>query len=128
MGLIKADMKRYGGYLDFTVTKGWLQSLYSRMNMFRHMVITSRPIVTSSLWEEVKTQFHNDIASAVLKYNIPDELILNIDKHRQNLCRQKMLRWLRLDQSMFQEKAEMINVTLLLLCQKQSLERYCLFN
>ena len=24
MGLIKADMTRYGGYLDFTVTKGWL--------------------------------------------------------------------------------------------------------
>ena len=80
MGLIKADMTRYGGYLDFTVTKGWLQSLYSRMNMSRRMVTTSRPIVTSSLWEEVRTQFHNDIASAVLKYNIPDELILNIDQ------------------------------------------------
>ena len=80
MGLIKADMTRYGGYLDFTVTKGWLQSLYSRMNMSRRMVTTSRPIVTSSLWKEVRTQFHNDIASAVLKYNIPDKLILNIDQ------------------------------------------------
>ena len=28
MDLIKADMTRYGGYLYFTVTKGWLQSLY----------------------------------------------------------------------------------------------------
>ena len=80
MGLIKADMTRYGGYLDFTVTKGWLQSLYSRRNMSRRMVTTSRPIVTSSLWEEVRTQFHNNTASAVLKYNIPDELILNIDQ------------------------------------------------
>ena len=80
MGLIKADMTRYGGYLDFTVTKGCSQSLYCRMNMSRHMVTASRPIVTSSLWEEVRTQFHNDIASAVLKYNIPDELILNIDQ------------------------------------------------
>ena len=44
MGLIKADMTRYGGYLDFTVTKGWLKSLYSRMNMPRCMVTTSRPI------------------------------------------------------------------------------------
>ena len=44
------------------------------------MVTTSGPIVTSSLWEEVRTQLHNDIASAVLKYNIPDELILNIDQ------------------------------------------------
>ena len=44
------------------------------------MVTTSGPIVTSSLWEEVRTQLHNDIVSAVLKYNIPDELILNIDQ------------------------------------------------
>ena len=49
MGLIKADMTRYGGYLDFTGTKGWLQSMYSRMNLSRRMVTTSRPIVTSSL-------------------------------------------------------------------------------
>ena len=41
---------------------------------------TSRPTVTSSLWEKVRTQLHNDIASAVLKYNIPNELILSIDQ------------------------------------------------
>ena len=80
MGLIKSDMTRYGGYLDFTVTKGLLQSMYSRMNISRRMVTTSRPIVTSSQWEEVITQLHNDIASAVLKYNIPDELNINIDQ------------------------------------------------
>ena len=50
------------------------------MNMSRRTVTTLRPIVTSSLWEEVRTQLHNDIASAVLKYNIPDELILNNDQ------------------------------------------------
>ena len=43
MGLIEADMTRYGGYLDFTVIKGWLPSLYSRMNMSRRIVATSRP-------------------------------------------------------------------------------------
>ena len=80
MGLIKSDMTRYGGYLDFTVTKGLLQSLYSRMNTSRRMVTTSRPMVTSSLWEEVITQLHNDLASAVLKCNIPDELNINIDQ------------------------------------------------
>ena len=50
------------------------------MNISQRMITTSRPIVTSSLWEEVRTQLHNDIASAVLKYNIPDELILNNDQ------------------------------------------------
>ena len=79
MGLTKADMTRYGGYLDFTINTGWLQSLYCRMNMSRRMVATSKPVVTSSLWEEIRTQFHNDIVSAVLMYIIPDELILNID-------------------------------------------------
>ena len=33
MCLIKADVIRYGGYLDFTVTKDCLQSTYRRMNM-----------------------------------------------------------------------------------------------
>ena len=50
------------------------------MNISQRMITTSRPIATSSLWEEVRTQLHNDIVSAVLKYNIPDELILNIDQ------------------------------------------------
>ena len=37
-------------------------------------------MVTSSLWEEVRTRFHHDITAVGLKYNIPDELILNIDQ------------------------------------------------
>ena len=54
IGLIKSDLSRYGGYLDFVVIKGWLGSLYNRMNMSRRMVTTSGPIVTRSLWEEVR--------------------------------------------------------------------------
>ena len=34
----------------------------------------------SNIKEEVRTQFHNDIVSTVVKYNILDELILNIDQ------------------------------------------------
>ena len=49
IGLIKADMTKYCGCLDFKITKGWLQSLYNRMNMSRRMLTTSRPMVTSSL-------------------------------------------------------------------------------
>ena len=50
------------------------------MNISRRMVTTSRPILISSLREKVRRQLHNDIASAVLKYNIPDKLTLNIDQ------------------------------------------------
>lgn len=50
------------------------------MNMSRRMTMPSRSVVVSSFWEEVRTQFNNDIASAVLKYSRPDELVLNIDQ------------------------------------------------
>ena len=33
MGLIKSDLGRYGQYLNFVITNGWLQSLYQRMNL-----------------------------------------------------------------------------------------------
>ena len=54
MGLIKADLTRYDGYLDFVITKGWIQSLYKIMNMFRVMVTTSRPIVTGIFMERIE--------------------------------------------------------------------------
>ena len=57
MGLIKSDLVKFGQYLDFVVTDGWVQSLYKRMNFTRRMVTTSRPIVTKSLWIETRTQF-----------------------------------------------------------------------
>ena len=80
MGIIKSNLTRYGGYLDFKITNGWIQSLYARMNLSRRMVTTSRPIVTRALWNEVRYQFLNEIVTAVALYNIPDELIINVDQ------------------------------------------------
>ena len=45
IGLIKSDLTRYGHYLDFTVTNGWLQYLYQRMNLTRRKATTSRPVI-----------------------------------------------------------------------------------
>ena len=78
LGLIKSDMARYGTYVDFVVTRGWMQSLYKRMQFSRRMVTTSRPIVTKSIWEEVKSKFLHDIVKLCIEHNIPDELIINI--------------------------------------------------
>ena len=50
------------------------------MNFSRRMVTTSRPIVTKSLWIETRTQFLHDIAHDVAKYDIPNELIINVDQ------------------------------------------------
>ena len=80
MGLIKSDLARYGRYLDFVITNGWLQSLYKRMNLTRRMVTTSRPVITQSMWLEVKAKFLHDIVSAVIEHKVPDELIINVDQ------------------------------------------------
>ena len=80
MGLIRSDLVVFGSYIDFCVTKSWLQHLYRRMNFTRRMVTTSRPVVTKSIYDEVKTKYLHDIVSVCLEYQIPDELIINIDQ------------------------------------------------
>ena len=79
MGLIKSNLHLYGGYLEFTTTDGWLYSLYKRMDFVRRTVTTSRSVVTEVLWIEIRTLFLHDICTLVQTYNIPDELIINVD-------------------------------------------------
>ena len=45
MGLIKSDLAKYGQYLEFRITNGWVQSLYTRMGFRRRIATTSRPKV-----------------------------------------------------------------------------------
>ena len=45
MGLIKSDLAKYGQYLEFHITNGWVQSLYTRMGFRRRIATTSRPKV-----------------------------------------------------------------------------------
>ena len=66
--------------MDFQVTRSWARSLYQRMKFSRRAVTTSRPVITRSLWLEVRSQFLYEITHKVLKRNIPDELIINIDQ------------------------------------------------
>ena len=66
--------------MDFVVTRGWMQRLYKRMQFSRRMVTTSKPIVTKSILEEVKSKFLHDIVKLCIEHNIPDELIVNIDQ------------------------------------------------
>ena len=73
IGLIKSDLTRYGYYLDFTVTNGWLQYLYQRMNLTRRKA-------TTSIWVEVRTKCLHDVVSTCLEFDVPDELIINIDQ------------------------------------------------
>ena len=72
-GLICANPERFGKYMDFKVTRSWVQSLYQRMTF-------SRRTVTPSLWAEARSQFPREITDKVLQHNIPDELIINVDQ------------------------------------------------
>jgi len=50
------------------------------MNFTRRAVTTSRPIITRSLWKEVRSRYLFEIIDLTLKHNIPDELIINADQ------------------------------------------------
>lgn len=79
-GLVRANPIKYGKYVEFTVTRSWTRSLYQRMKFSRRAVTTSRPIITRSLWTEVRLQYLFEIIDKALKYHIPDELIINVDQ------------------------------------------------
>ena len=79
-GLIRANPEGFGKYMEFKVTRSWTQSLYQRMKFSRRAITTSRQVITRSLWVEVRSQFLYEITDKILKHNIPDELIINVDQ------------------------------------------------
>ena len=79
-GLIRANPERFGKYTEFKVTRSWARSLYQRMKFSRRAVTASRLVITRWLWVELRSQFLNEITNKVLKHNIPDELIINVDQ------------------------------------------------
>ena len=80
MGLIRADLLKYGQYLDFEVTRSFVNSVYKRLNMTRLASTTSRLEIPRAVWEEIRIQFLHKIAALVEKHNVPDVLILNADQ------------------------------------------------
>ena len=80
MGFIKADLEKWGQYIEFEVSAGWLHSLYARLNFVKRFATTSRPNITRQIWYEIRHLFLHDIAEFVIKYQIPDELIINVDQ------------------------------------------------
>ena len=79
-GLIRANSERFGKYMNFKVTRSWVRSLYQRMKFSLRAVTTSRPVITRSLWTEVRSQFLYKVTDKVLQHNIPYELVINVDQ------------------------------------------------
>ena len=46
----------------------------------RRVATTSRPMITHTLWDELRAHFLHSLADYVATYNIPDELIFKIDQ------------------------------------------------
>ena len=80
---------------------GLVQSYY-RMKVSRRVATTSRPVITRSLWNEIKSQFPHEISQKVLLHSIPDELIINADHTLSLLLR--LIPWQPRDKSVFHEK------------------------
>ena len=78
--MIKADLEKWGQYIEFEVSEGWLHSLYARLNFVKRFATTTRPDITRLIWYEIRHLFLHDIAEFVIKYQIPDELIINVDQ------------------------------------------------
>ena len=80
MGLVRSNPEKFGKYINFEVTRSWIRSLHHRMKFSRRAATTSIPVITRSLWNEIKSQFLHDISRKVLLHNIPDDLIINADQ------------------------------------------------
>ena len=50
------------------------------MKFVRRAATTSRPVITHSLWNEIRSQFLQEISQKVLFHSILDELIINADQ------------------------------------------------
>ena len=71
MRLVKSNLSRYGSILDFTITNGWMQYLYKRLNISRRVTSTLRPVITESIRLEVCTRFLHNIVQICLEHDIP---------------------------------------------------------
>ena len=88
---------------------GWVQSLYTRMGYTRRMVTTSRPVITRALWLETRDRFLNEIAEAVATYNIPDQLIINVDQTPSKFVPTENVMMAEKNSQQWQRKGETIN-------------------
>ena len=71
-------LKENGVTVEFTV--GWCQSIFKRLNFVRRKSATAKPMITPGLIKEIGFSFYRDIHELVKWFNIPKELVINIDQ------------------------------------------------
>ena len=71
-------LKKNGGTGEFAV--GWCQSIFKRLNFTRRKSATAKPLIAPGLIKEIGFSFHKEIHELVKWFNIPKELVINIDQ------------------------------------------------
>ena len=71
-------LKENGGHLEINDT--WAQSFHRRLGSVRRKSTTSKQPVAPGLIKEIGFTFFRSINEAVSTYNIPSELVINIDQ------------------------------------------------
>ena len=69
----------YVGQIDLE-SSSWAQSLFCRMGFVGRRGTTVKSEIPDGTFKEAQLLFTHDIVSKVDKYNIPDSLIINIDR------------------------------------------------
>ena len=71
-------LKENGGTVKFTV--GWCQIIFKRLNFVRKKSTTAKPLIASGLIKEIGFSFYKEIHELVKWFNIPKQLVINIDE------------------------------------------------
>ena len=74
MGLVQSNHELFNKYVNFDVSRCWIESLYLRLEFTCWTATTTRSVIAHCLWIEVKSQFLHGISEKVLLYNIPNKL------------------------------------------------------
>ena len=68
------------GVLSVEFTVGLCQSIFKRLNFFRRNSTTAKPLIAPGLIKEIGFSFYKEIHELVKWFNIPKELVINIDQ------------------------------------------------
>ena len=71
-------LKENGDTVKFTV--GWYQSIFKRLNFVRRKSTTVKPLIAPGLIKGIGFSFYEEIHELVKWFNIPKELVINIDQ------------------------------------------------
>lgn len=71
-------LKENGGTLEFHYT--WCQSIFRRLGFSKRRATTAKQPVSPGFLKEIRFTFHRSIKEVVTAYDVPDDLIINIDQ------------------------------------------------